>query len=520
MAYGEKFKLEFSDLRGNKRKLSILKKNYTGSVSDLVGTGDPVVIKWDADDDFYSPIIGSSCELNLFVTDDTNYDNWYDADEREYKVQVATGTTFGAKIWDLQNDNFADANFLWNEGTDGYEFYWEGFLVVDRYQEAVLTKPYPIKLIASDGLGLLKGFDAPLSKLNTSINPLSQQEEANDFTGADANSNFDNLFYYIVEILKLTGLDFDIRIANNIRAAGFDPEKTLFHDIEAYEFGVLGNNFKTLSAKKLLTKILEFTNSRIFQSNGSWYIISNTNIVDKRLLIETTTVDDVDTTEIVPFAEDLFLTTRVDTPTESTNFVANDAANNSLTFTITQQPFFGSLTTTSTSFVYTPPSGYNGDEIFKFKASNSTTDSGVATVRIYTYPEPTAVVGSASVQLYQGVNLQDAIAAAVGGTTTNLRTLIVSAQQKQFQSYNDVEWFQVQDNVRTQSISFGLRDKTLNGFFALPAYYSYQAIFNQSGDQPYALAIEIRNGIVVQRTQFGLNFNGVTSFDGPNKSYF
>lgn len=68
MSYGEKFKLVFSDRYNNPRKLSILQKNYSGSVKDLIGTGDPVTIKWHNKDNIYNPIIGSTCEINLLVT--------------------------------------------------------------------------------------------------------------------------------------------------------------------------------------------------------------------------------------------------------------------------------------------------------------------------------------------------------------------------------------------------------------------------------------------------------------------
>ncbi len=489
MAYGEKFKLEFADVRGNNRKVSILKKDYTGSVSSLVGTGDPVVIKWDADDDFYSPIIGSTCELNLFETDDTNYDNWYDADEREYKVQISTGSTFGAKVWDLQEDTYSEANFLWNEGEEAYEFYWEGFLVVDRYQEAVQAKPYPIKLVASDGLGLLKGFDAPKSNINTTggvVDAFSNQ------------SNFDTTFYYIVEILKLTGLDFDIRVAHNLRDSSFSANNTLFHEIEPYEFGVLGNNFRPFTAKKLLEKILEYTNSRVFQSNGSWYIISNSNIVDKRLL---------DPVDLKPSAEDIEIATRENTDSESTNFIGSDPQNLSLTFSVPSQFILGSVTATSTSFVYSPPSGLSeGTATFTYIANNGTNDSDPATVTVHIFSDTTPVEGTKIGQYYTGVSIPDAIASAVNQSPTNRASFQVGAQRKVLQSTGEIEWFQVQDNVRTQSFSVHTRDVNINGFFALPSVTSYQNSSNR-----YALAIEIRNGIVVDRYQFGENFVGYTA---------
>ena len=63
MAYGVKYELDFSDIKGNARSVQILKKDYTGDVNSIVGTDNPVIIKYTNDDDFYNPIIGSSCVL-------------------------------------------------------------------------------------------------------------------------------------------------------------------------------------------------------------------------------------------------------------------------------------------------------------------------------------------------------------------------------------------------------------------------------------------------------------------------
>ena len=51
MAYGVKFRLDFEDHEGNGKRLDILKDGYTGEILPLVGSADPVKIKWDGDDD-------------------------------------------------------------------------------------------------------------------------------------------------------------------------------------------------------------------------------------------------------------------------------------------------------------------------------------------------------------------------------------------------------------------------------------------------------------------------------------
>ena len=412
MAYGDKFKLDFSDDHGNPRQVLIKKKDYTGSVKTLVGTSNPVVIKWDSDDDIYDPIRGSTCELNLFVTSDTDYDNWYEADEREYKVVIGVGTSLGAIIWDLINDSFETSELKWDDtGNTALSTYWEGFLVVDRYAEAFSHKPFPIKLIASDGLGTLDGVDAPESSviLNSSGFPDSTASQ----------SNFDTLWHYVVEILKLTGLDFNIVVAHMIRkttqsdgtsATNEDDQLTIFHDISVKEWTFLGKNFKTLTAKKLLFKILRAVNARIFQSDGKWYITSNSNLLDARIYAAVPEANPIDPNDTDNALQEERPSTVVSTPTcEILNFdmLTNqssilvelagfdvDTDQSSLSFIIETTPQNGTLsdgsntissvphTLSGNTVTYTPSSGFVGGDIFTYKVSNGTNSSSGCAINI------------------------------------------------------------------------------------------------------------------------------------------
>jgi len=270
MAYGVKFRLEFADTKGNYRVAEILQKDYDGDIFPLVGQANPVVIKWEGDDDFYTPIIGSSCELNLFETADTLYDQFYAAGEREYKVRISTGSLDNAdKVWDTENDQWEQANYLWegSGGTGGSsEIYWEGWLQVDQYQESLQPFPNPVKLVAYDGLGTLDAYDAPYSN------------------AADGgyDSNEDSLFFYLYYILNNLELNFDIYVANDIRKSTGNANDTFYHDIILNEFGVY-DKLDFRNAKEVLESFLKATNSRVFQSQGRWYIISNSNLIDTNI---------------------------------------------------------------------------------------------------------------------------------------------------------------------------------------------------------------------------------------------
>ena len=403
MAYGDKFKLYFVDAQNNPRELIIQKKNYSGDVKDLVGTSDPVILKWDSDDDIYSPLRGSTCELNLFVTKDTDYDNWYQADEREYKVILGTGSALGNKTWDEIESVWAETNIIWDDNEDlGIESYWEGFLVVDRYSEAFTHKPYPIKLIASDGIGTLNGFDAPIS------NVVNNAQGEPDPTVNQSNN--DSLFHYLYKTLQLTGLDFDIAIAHNIRkqdvSDNYLDDFTIFHDISVNEFGLLGKNFRPMGAKDLLEKILRLVNARVFQSNSQWYVISNSNLIDSRIynsVPETEPLDPDDTEDVLEEEQDPTEVTIQCADTNISTFKNEpiyfqldaldiDGEKDSLVFGFSATSDNGTVQYQSVALsdntkkgyevVYTPDQDFVGTDFFEFSASRSVANSATCRVNI------------------------------------------------------------------------------------------------------------------------------------------
>lgn len=233
MAYGVKFRLEFSDDNLKGKKIEILKDGYTSTVYDLVGTNDPLQIIWEQDDDFYNPIIGSTCQINLFVTDDTNYDDFYTADEREYKVKIS-----------------------YKDSSDTYQTYWEGWLLIDQFQEAVTSTPYPITLTAYDGLGSLGGFTQPKT--------------------SSGGSQLSGVFMvFIHEILENIDLGFDIYVSNDIQKDGALSGYNILDQGSVSATSFFSDGVDPKTAKEVLEQILKFTNSRIFQSYGRWYIINN-----------------------------------------------------------------------------------------------------------------------------------------------------------------------------------------------------------------------------------------------------
>ena len=283
-AYGVKYELQFADNRGHKRTLQILKKDYADEIFSLVASGSPAIIRYENNDDFYNPIIGSSCTINLKVTDTISYDEFQSFDEREYKIKLLAGqeddtVTLDSPLWEVANTNWEDTETLWAQGTI-FETSWEGFLVSDNYTEHLISTPYDLQLKAIDNLGTLDSYNVPFGNIETEANG-----DIKVSTGSQ--NNYDSAFYYLRKILELTGLEFNIYIQNNIkRKIGevvINSQTSLFHDIYINEFA-LTDDFVRKNAKDVLKEILRLTNSRIFQSNASWYVISNHNYYERSIL--------------------------------------------------------------------------------------------------------------------------------------------------------------------------------------------------------------------------------------------
>lgn len=317
MAYGVKFRLDFDDVLGNGKRIEILKDGYVGDPSSypvypLIGRGDPVVIKWDADDDFYSPIIGSTCTLNLFQTDETQYDTFFDADEKEYKVIISAAQTVSDiyKERVQQDGGFVEAKSCIDSTITGYydtasyfnkrvlddggvtesldcigkvltlqrrntfTTYWAGWLVTDQVSEVMAPNPQPLTLTALDGLGSLDNYN-PVVESSTST-----------------------IIDRIAEALNEIDLDLDFYVNNDIKQYVTHPYFTdVYYPIEQYEdnntfydsareglkYEIFDKDYNIYNSKEFLELILQNINARVYQSNGKWVIANNSTYSEIRV---------------------------------------------------------------------------------------------------------------------------------------------------------------------------------------------------------------------------------------------
>ncbi len=300
MAYQVKYRLQFSDLQNNPRKVEIWQKNYTGDILPMIGTDSPVVIEYQSDNDFFKPIQGSKCNLNLMVTKDVEYDEFYRFDEQEFLIKVYAGMTRSKAVYNRSGlehryidsycsiDNFSYVypnisdnliNRVANAGgiveapscimggiTDSldcdWDLYWQGFLVADTYKEALTQKPYPISLSALDGLGTLKlnnsavtGVEYPtsISSAKTFVDYMIQLINLSNITELYTKINFWASKQYQTD--GSSNVSWDEFISENICGDS-----------------VFKNNLKVRNIKDMMSEMLNYTNSRMYQYGGELYV--------------------------------------------------------------------------------------------------------------------------------------------------------------------------------------------------------------------------------------------------------
>jgi hypothetical protein len=240
MAYNTKYRLDFADVQGHKRRVEILKKDYGGGVLPMIGTDEPVVIEWKADDDFYEPLIGSTCTLNLMVTDDVTYDEFYLFDEKEYTVKVFYESSPGT-----------------------YTLYWNGWIANDIYSEAITSTPYSITVNANDGLGTLEGY-------NTWIPAVGASQPT--------------LWQFVYNNLAYIGLGFDIWISCDIRTSSSALWSNIFAAVTVKKETMFHDSYIIHNAKDVLRSILIGFNCKISQSYGRWVISNASSYGDQRII--------------------------------------------------------------------------------------------------------------------------------------------------------------------------------------------------------------------------------------------
>lgn len=185
-----------------------------------------------------------SIPTEFIYTDDasvnTEYDTFFEQNDRQYLAK------------------------LYFENSGSFTEYWRGFITKDIYKEVLIPKPYPMKLVATDGLGELSGA----------------KFEPNEITYEDIGVNYDSIAVTLANALKKTGHNFEIHALLDLR---YKDGLSLKHVFEQDHVNVAKKNWGIWTPKELIQEYLRGMNAKIFQSFGKWYIISNSAYYDTRV---------------------------------------------------------------------------------------------------------------------------------------------------------------------------------------------------------------------------------------------
>jgi hypothetical protein len=233
--YGVKYRLEFYDIRLNyHNKTEILEKDYSGSVTEVLGgNADPTVysLRGEGEMDKFIPRITGEISFSILSQAEGQFHDLATNDPEKFRIRHSI------------------------DDGGGYDIMFVGKMLPNQYEEAYVSAPYPVNVIATDGTAILA--DIPFL-----------DDGGNRLTGSYKQ------IILIAWILKKIGLDLNIRSGCNIYAltmdatASDDPLDQAYVDVLRYYLIK-----ETPSCLEVLEWILEPYGAQLIQYYNVWNII-------------------------------------------------------------------------------------------------------------------------------------------------------------------------------------------------------------------------------------------------------
>lgn len=233
MAFGELYRLEFTDYLGRLGTLKLFQDGITDPYTEVIGSGDPVIISTNSDSDYlFNQIHGSECAINLISEINYQFIGLFSANAFKTKVEY----------------------WLEPEPDETQLLFWTGWLLPDQYSEPLdYDKNYGVLIVARDGLGALKDIEF-------------LQDSGNKYVGKK------QVVKIIADVLKKLKLDININIGVNLieenapEGITGDPLENIYLDYDAFY------QDKAMDCEEVLKQILQTFGARIIQADGEWWI--------------------------------------------------------------------------------------------------------------------------------------------------------------------------------------------------------------------------------------------------------
>ena len=182
MAYGKKYDIDYKSMANEEFTLEFWVDGWTGSSTEINLGGSGPEIKYETNgQEKFTYILASSLEIP-FIVEDTGMEDF---------------------ITDLRDGTYEEKDVyvhLYNSSASGRPL-WSGFILMDLAAKEDVSKPYEVKLTATDGLSLLK--DRPFVR-DTNTDTGAAVEFPYDVNDVYWN-NYSSIRTWIKIILEKTG---------------------------------------------------------------------------------------------------------------------------------------------------------------------------------------------------------------------------------------------------------------------------------------------------------------------------
>jgi len=342
------FKLKAEDPQGEKLKYIITKSpangTLTGEAPSLVYTPKK---DFDGDDSFIYKVNDGSL----------------DSDEATVSIHVKSINEPPLYLGGLEDINTIDSA---NINIDVSSSFKE----VDN-EIVFRAVDLPNGLSISDN-GLISGTINNLASDNSPYNVTIYAKNSNNL---ETNATFKMIVTNPTPVAKDDNItiDEDTNISIDVLANDSDDDDGLTFSIKTNPSNgsvTLDNNLVTYAPNTNFNGLDKFV-YKVVDSQGA--------VAEATVNIKINSLNDT------PISKDINITTDEDTNV-TINLNATDVDGDDLTYVITTQPENGTLTAEAPNLVYTPNPNFNGNDSFKYKVNDGTTDSEEATVNITINP--------------------------------------------------------------------------------------------------------------------------------------
>ncbi len=244
MAYATKYRLEFGTKNASESnigwRVDILQEAYTGSVIPIEGQSEPINFSYVGGQDPYQPFIPAKLDLNID-------ENIAGVQLDDFQANLDGNGVFNQRAYELRLSYQVN-----NVGN--YIEYFRGFLFDVDGSRTHGAPPYKMKLSATDGMGIISSLPIPI-----------------DFVSAKDGKG--RIGEYIFETLRKIGLGLDIAVYGDIL---LDNGDYAIVDTLVSNFAMFDEDYSNPKTyKQALDFVAKAFNSKVYQANGRWNVVSN-----------------------------------------------------------------------------------------------------------------------------------------------------------------------------------------------------------------------------------------------------